>query len=407
LRGAPHRVEYFHQVDDPYSHLAAQTLGPLLERYEIEIVVHLVEPPAARDAGEPEMLIGYARKDAADIAPHYGLSFPEKAGPRVASRVALAQRILAGGSAEGFPALAVEVGEALWSDDGQRVEQLAERAGAADEADCARRLREGTQRRARLRHYSGAMFHYGGVWFWGVDRLHHLERRLEALGLRRPGCSPVAPRPATDPGSARDVGRVRLEFFPSLRSPYSAIVFDRTRALAERTGVELCVRPVLPMVMRGVPASPAKAIYIVTDTKREAECEGVAFGRIFDPIGRPVERCFALWPWAREQGRGTELFASYLRAVWAEGLDVSGDAGLRQVVERAGLSWEEAQPALASEAWRDELEENRLAMYDEMGIWGVPSYRVSGPEAGDGFSTWGQDRLWLVADELRRRIARA
>ena len=30
LRGAPHRVHYFHEIGDPYSHLAAQTLRSLL-----------------------------------------------------------------------------------------------------------------------------------------------------------------------------------------------------------------------------------------------------------------------------------------------------------------------------------------------------------------------------------------
>ena len=45
-------------------------------------------------------------------------------------------------------------------------------------------------------------------------------------------------------------------------------------------------------------------------------------------------------------------------------------------------------------------------MYDELGLWGVPSYRVRGPDGAPDFSTWGQDRLWLVAAELRARIAR-
>jgi hypothetical protein len=34
-----HTVEYFHQVDDGYSHLAAQALAALAERYDIELTV--------------------------------------------------------------------------------------------------------------------------------------------------------------------------------------------------------------------------------------------------------------------------------------------------------------------------------------------------------------------------------
>ena len=45
--GLPHRLEYFHQVDDAYSHLAAQALEPLLERYGVELVPHLSSFPIA------------------------------------------------------------------------------------------------------------------------------------------------------------------------------------------------------------------------------------------------------------------------------------------------------------------------------------------------------------------------
>lgn len=40
--GAPHVMEYFHQVDDGYSHLAAQVLQKLSQRYDIELVCHLL-----------------------------------------------------------------------------------------------------------------------------------------------------------------------------------------------------------------------------------------------------------------------------------------------------------------------------------------------------------------------------
>jgi 2-hydroxychromene-2-carboxylate isomerase len=45
VRGAPHRVLYFHQVDDPYGHLVAQVLGELAARYDVVLEPHLVGPP--------------------------------------------------------------------------------------------------------------------------------------------------------------------------------------------------------------------------------------------------------------------------------------------------------------------------------------------------------------------------
>jgi 2-hydroxychromene-2-carboxylate isomerase len=128
----------------------------------------------------------------------------------------------------------------------------------------------------------------------------------------------------------------------------------------------------------------------------------VPFGRVADPVGRPVERGFSLFPWARERGKGAEYLLSFAQAAFADGLDTGSESGLRQVVERIGLSWDESRPFLDSEGWRSELEENRKAMLD-MGLWGVPSFRLSGEPA---FCTWGQDRLWLVEEQIRRRLRR-
>jgi 2-hydroxychromene-2-carboxylate isomerase len=84
---------------------------------------------------------------------------------------------------------------------------------------------------------------------------------------------------------------------------------------------------------------------------------------------------------------------SFLRGVWSEGLDAGSDRGLRTIVERAGLSWLEAKKALMDDAWRGVAEENRVAML-ELGLWGVPSFRVGQT------AVWGQDRLWAVQEAL-------
>jgi hypothetical protein len=75
--GAPHVVEYFHQVDDGYSHLAAQVLQKLSQRYDIELVCHLVRGPQGDNLPEPELLLQLSRYDAFHVAPEYGLQFPE------------------------------------------------------------------------------------------------------------------------------------------------------------------------------------------------------------------------------------------------------------------------------------------------------------------------------------------
>ena len=212
------------------------------------------------------------------------------------------------------------------------------------------------------------------------------------------------PRPATAPRADGSTGhRVSLEFFLSLRSPYTYIAMERVYALPQRYPVDLVLRPVLPMVMRGLPVPRAKRLYILLDTKREADAVGVPFGNVCDPVGPPVERAFALYPWARERGRAAEFLLAFARGAFAEGIDGGTDAGLQQIVERAGLPWRDAVGQLANQAWRPELEANRQALFD-LGLWGVPSFRVRGPAGERDYCTWGQDRLWRVEQEIVRRV---
>ena len=42
-------------------------------------------------------------------------------------------------------------------------------------------------------------------------------------------------------------------------------------------------------------------------------------------------------------------------------------------------------------------------MSEDLGLWGVPSYRLQGGEGEPDLCVWGQDRLWLIAAEIRRR----
>jgi len=408
LRREPHRVLYFHQVDDPYSHLTVQVLAPLLERYDLELTPHLVSPPIDAAAPEREQLVAYSRKDAADVAPHYGLAFRDLGRQPDPEQVQLAGRILAGVLEEGaaFTAMAARVGDALWSEEGAELEAVASEQAPTGEAAARSAIARGDELRRRLGHYLGATFHYGGEWYWGVDRLHYLERRLASEGVRCPGAEAellIPRRDVTTESVAASDAALSLEFFPSIRSPYSYISMARTYELARRYPVRLVVRPVLPMVMRGLPVPAAKRMYIVLDTKREADEVGVPFGKICDPVGRPVERCYSLFPWAREQGKAQELLFSFCRAAFGEGIDTGADAGLQMVVERAGLSWEEARKHLDTDAWRPQIEANRAEM-SSLGLWGVPSYRLRGPEGAPDLCTWGQDRIWLIEEEIRKRL---
>jgi 2-hydroxychromene-2-carboxylate isomerase len=157
------------------------------------------------------------------------------------------------------------------------------------------------------------------------------------------------------------------------------------------------------MVMRGVPATRTKGLYIFRDAAREAWEAGVPYGNFYDPIGDPVRRAFSIYSWAREQGKEIEFVSSFLRCAFTKGINTNNNRGLKKVIEGAGLDWTEARKRIGQPGWEDELEANRLAMY-EFGLWGVPSFRLLDENGEQVLALWGQDRLWLFAREIQRLL---
>ena len=240
--------------------------------------------------------------------------------------------------------------------------------------------------------------HYAGEWYWGVDRLHYLTSRLDELGLNRwpeqnaelasLGQARTLSLPAAVPGAAENLPA--LEMFYSFRSPYSYLALQRTFDIADAFGLKLEVRPVLPMVMRGMAVPKKKLLYIAKDACREAERLSIPFGKMFDPVGRGAERCIAAFYYAKTQGRERDFLLAAGNAIWAEGIDVAEDEGMEHVAERSGLFWPEVKGTMTLNDWRSTAEENRKSM-TEAGVWGVPSF-IIGETA-----LWGQDRDWLLA----------
>ena len=404
LSGGMREVVYFHQVDDPYSHLAVQTLDKLKATYSLPFRVQLCSQSGSEYLGNSERFDDWAFNDGRSIAAGYGLTFPADAAAPTPEAVRAANDALAGLlEDDAFATAAIEVGNRLWSDAG--ADGLTAMTGNEPQAaggDAA--VATGNAERRKLGHYAGAMFYFEGEWYWGVDRLRLLEARLAEEGLAPPGTRVTVPEPQPAATTGLDTSDVLLEYFPSLRSPYTAIGHRRVLAMIERTGVPVVVRPVMPMLMRGVPAPAAKQRYIITDAAREGRAHGSPMRRVVDPFGDPVRRAFALFPAAVKLDASMAFVTAYLQAAWEDGVDISSDAGLKEVARRAGLDWSALQAAREGKDWEAVLEENLQEMLGA-GLWGVPSFRVSGGNRETTFACWGQDRIWRVENEIAERAA--
>jgi 2-hydroxychromene-2-carboxylate isomerase len=200
---------------------------------------------------------------------------------------------------------------------------------------------------ARLReagHYQGGMIHYGGEWYWGIDRLPYLEAAL-AKDLGTDIAHVVSPRPQSDRGPLKLSDKpLTCELWFSFRSPYSYLALEQIEDILAPYDIPLVLRPIAPMVTRGLQVPSIKRFYIVRDASvRPIVRINFAFR---DPLGTGVNNCLAIVHWAIQQGKGMAFAKSAMRGIWTEARDVGEYVDLRVVVERAGLDWNAARSAL-------------------------------------------------------------
>jgi len=400
LLGQAHTACVFLELDDPYSYLLSQYLPDLAEHYDIELRLYLTQALGGANRPQPDMLARYAERDCRRLARELDVPFLDKGQtPPVEHRRALIDALASRAQSPEFDAELLQTIELYWRGDSQGTGRRVSSSDLSADGDAM--LAKNQRRLEKRGHYNGATIHYAGEWYWGLDRLHYLMTRLDALGARRGASS--HPRlasirqamyvtlPVTPPGAARNLPP--LELFFSFRSPYSYLSLQSIFAIADAFGLELRLRPVLPMVMRGMQVPRSKLIYIATDTIREAERMQVKLGKFADPVGAGVERCLAVFFYAQSERRERDFLLNAGEAIWARGIDVATDQGMRKVTGRSGLFWPDVKSSMQDDAWRSVVEENRESMM-AAGSWGVPTIRMG------EFVVWGQDRDWLLVRHI-------
>lgn len=394
ITNASSRLDFYFDIADPMSYLTAQAVDRLTQAYPVELGVHVITPPASDVDPAPTLRAKHAVRDAQLVAQYWNLEFPAHKEPDGGMVRDVGSAMIRERPAAEQLRAAIDLSAALWTTDKKKLGALLLQYGTESSNSVAPILNANYGELRKAGHYQGAMLHYGGTWYWGIDRLPYLEAALAADFAAAPPV--VTPRPESERGPLKLSDKpLACELWFSFRSPYSYLALERIEDLLAPYGVPLVLKPIAPMVARGLPVPTVKRMYIVHDAKREADRLGIAFGELCDPLGPGVDNCLAIAHWAAARGQAVAFARSAMRGIWAEARDVSEYVDLRHVVERAGLPWDEARAALgdAEAVKAAQAHATELAVYN---LWGVPSMRC-----GD-FIAWGQDRLPLLADRLRR-----
>jgi len=265
-------------------------------------------------------------------------------------------------------------------------------------------LEQGNAIRDDKDYYFGSAFYYGKELYWGVDRINYLEERLDALGLRKDSMNESVGVPNLKaPNKLESEQKFNLYYYPSLNSPYTFVSVTGVQEIKDGYPINLITKPVLPMLMRKMTIPNSKVKYIISDAAREGLKKNNPIGKIYSPIGRPARKAYSIFPIIDEAGKGFEYIYELLQASFYNGINIGEDYYLKSTVEKLGLDWNIISKKLGSNDWKKVLDDNLKDMYSG-NCWGVPSFKITDANDDNPFYVWGQDRMWLLKEEIYKRL---
>ena len=397
-----HEVLYFHKVDDPYSHLTLQCIEELRASYDISFKAILVGEENPETVHEASLYSSYCLEDVKRIAPFYDIAFPGKSYPSK-EMIYKANSILTAVNKNKFSEIAIKVSFALWSGNEDAIDALC-LAFPSSQDEVSEKILLGNQTRDEKGYYFGSAFYYEKELYWGLDRVNYLEERLTELGLKRTlDDKPVCILKLKAPDQFNSSKKVNLTYYPSLNSPYTHVSTKRVKELGQESSINLITKPVLPMLMRGMIIPSYKGKYIISDAAREGRKHKYEIKSIYSPIGFPARKAYSLFPAIDKAGKGFEYIQELLNASFQDGINIGSDDYLQSVVIKLDLDWNDIKKNFKSNAWKQDLDNNLKEMY-EGNCWGVPSFKITNEDGSDPYYVWGQDRMWLIKEEINKRI---
>ena len=157
------------------------------------------------------------------------------------------------------------------------------------------------------------------------------------------------------------------------------------------------------MLMRMMTIPAFKAKYIISDAAREGRKYGYEMKDIYSPIGKPARKAYSLFPIIDSHSKGFEYIDGLLKASFQDGINIGEESFLENLVIDIGLDWNKIKGSLNNPEWKKILNDNLKDMY-QGNCWGVPSFKLTNPDGSNPFYVWGQDRMWLIKEEIFKRI---
>jgi 2-hydroxychromene-2-carboxylate isomerase len=381
-------AEVYLALNDPYSFMLIQVLPDLEKRFNIKFKLFLVYESVPGVTIDPKLMRAWAIKDANYIADQYQLKKitqqPTQESLFTGQQMwQLRPKTLAN---------AWKLFQQTWFNEFEDYYHAS--------TPVINYQIKNLMRLVKLGHYLPSSIFIAGKWFVGIDRLDHLEKCLTDFDLSKDDRSHVyqknklvfADRSITEAGSNNNDADI-LEVFISLRSPYSYIGLLQAEKLSIHYQIPLKIKPILPLLMRGLTTTENKQRYAVFDASREANKLEVPFTGITDPLGQGIINAFQVFAYAELHKKELGFIKSAFNAIYVDGLDLSHKSVVASLCKQHDLDYEKALAYNNDHDWQQWSDCNQVTL-DSMGLWGAPCFRFKET------TCWGQDRLALIEQAI-------
>lgn len=369
-------------LNDPYSFMLVQQLPRLVERFNIDIELFLMyENIEIQNAAK--LSRQWAIKDANISAKHYGLL--------TITQMPSARSLITGQQfwqlREKTLENAINIFKQTWFNEFEEYFAPSTPVMNFQIKNQLRQIKKG--------HYQSANIFFAGEWYLGLERLYHLEHRLERMNLAK--CNEKIHfnahhlnlrEPATIKQNDAD-----LNCYVSLRSPYSYLGWMQVKQLCQHYKLNLRVNIILPLSMRGINVPIQKKKYVLFDAFREAKMKKIPIGRFVEPMSEGIVNAYRLFPFADKSGKSLAYVDRLFKAIYVDGIDLSKESNLKKLCHEIELDYEQAKAYSAVEDWQQITDQNQKKL-DALGFWGVPCFTYK------DISCWGQDKLWHIEQEV-------
>jgi predicted DsbA family dithiol-disulfide isomerase len=255
-----------------------------------------------------------------------------------------------------------------------------------------------------------AMLQFHRSYYWGIDELPLLAKRLEQLNAEQSGhpfCLHQDQHQSTQHYLINDwqqlaqirSQRYELDFYFNFQDPLSYIYLIATHNLTEHYQIKLNLRPIY-LDNDSRQHNLHFSFYELIHLQELAESYNLHINPNYILSAQGLNHCFALFYIGLIQDQAATISKKILAAIWSDNKDLSYLTHLQPLLKDISYNNKQFKELLKQQAWHGIIEHN-TNQWLQLDLPELPSFYLQGEKR---ISVCGAHRLWALEMALIERL---